>query len=65
MPTILTMEYWVEDDRYVGRLKEVPWVFSEGETLHELEERIRDAYRETIEDTYIPDAEIREIRIEL
>ena len=40
-----TLEYWTDDDWYVGRLKEVPGVFSQGETLSELEENIRDAYQ--------------------
>ena len=30
---------------YVGRLREVPGVMSQGETLADLEENIRDAYR--------------------
>ncbi len=45
MSTRFTLEYWVEDDWFVGRLKEVPGVFSQGETLDELEENIRDAYQ--------------------
>ncbi len=45
-----TLEYWQDDDWYVGMLKEVPGVFSQGETLEELEENIRDAYRLMIED---------------
>ncbi|HHQ47746.1 MAG TPA: type II toxin-antitoxin system HicB family antitoxin [Acidobacteria bacterium] len=40
-----TLEYWVDDGWYVGRLKEAPGVFSQGESLEELEENIRDAYR--------------------
>ena len=40
-----TLEYWVDDGWYVGRLKEVPRVFSQGETLEELEENIREAYQ--------------------
>ena len=40
-----TLEYWLDDEWYVGRLKEVPGVFSQGESLEELEENIRDAYR--------------------
>ena len=39
-----TLEYWIDDDWYVGKLKEVPGVFSQGETLEELEENIRDTY---------------------
>ena len=40
-----TLEYWIDDDWYVGRLKEVPGVFSQGESLSELEQNIADAYR--------------------
>jgi len=40
-----TLEYWIDDNWYIGRLKEVPGVFSQGESLEELEENIRDAYR--------------------
>ena len=31
----LTLEYWVDDGWFVGRLKEVPSVFSQGETVEE------------------------------
>lgn len=40
-----TLEYWLDEGWYVGRLKEVPSVFSQGKSLTELEENIRDAYR--------------------
>lgn len=39
-----TLEYWTDEGWYVGRLKEVPGVFSQGETLEELEENIKEAY---------------------
>lgn len=39
-----TMEYWIDDNWYVGRIKEVPGVFSQGASIEELEENIRDAY---------------------
>ncbi len=45
-----TLEYWKDDGWYVGRLKQVPGVFSQGETLEELEENVRDAYRLMTED---------------
>jgi predicted RNase H-like HicB family nuclease len=35
---------------YVGRLKEIPGVFSQGESLEELEDNIRDAYRMMMSD---------------
>ena len=39
-----TLEYWQDDEWFVGRLQEVPGVFSQGETLEALEANIRDAY---------------------
>ena len=39
-----TLEYWQAGDWYVGRLIEVPGVFSQGKTLDELNENIQDAY---------------------
>lgn len=39
-----TLEFWRDGDFYVGRLVEVPGVFSQGETLEELRENIQDAY---------------------
>ena len=38
------LEYWIEDGWYVGHLKDVPGVFSQGETIEELQENIKDAY---------------------
>lgn len=40
-----TLEYWMDEGWYVGRLKDVPGVFSQGETLEELSDNIRDAYQ--------------------
>ena len=39
-----TLEYWRDGDYYVGRLVEVPGVFSQGESMDELQENIQDAY---------------------
>jgi len=62
-----TLEYWIDDGWYVGRLKEVPGVSSQGETLEELEENIRDAYRLMAEDESIPQIKVdtKEIGIEV
>jgi predicted RNase H-like HicB family nuclease len=38
------LEYWRDGDWYVGRLMEVPGVFSQGESLDELRENIQEAY---------------------
>ena len=45
-----TLEYWTDDDWYVGRIREIPGVFSQGATVEELEENIRDAYELMLED---------------
>jgi predicted RNase H-like HicB family nuclease len=50
MSQTFVLEYWREGNWYVGRLKGVPGVFSQGATVEELEENIRDAYRMMIED---------------
>jgi len=55
-----TLEYWMDEGWYIGRLKEVPGVFSQGETLSELEENIRDAYQLVQEDA--PELQSTEIQ---
>ena len=62
-----TLEYWMEEGWYVGRLKEVPGIFSQGESLEELEENIRDAYHLMAEEELPPRiiAETKEIGIEV
>ena len=50
MEKLFTMEYWLDDGWYIGRLKEVPGVFSQGETLEELKENIREVYHLMLED---------------
>jgi predicted RNase H-like HicB family nuclease len=50
MPRIFTLEYCLDDGWHIGRLKEVPGVISQGETLSELKENIRDAYQLVTED---------------
>ena len=44
-----TLEYWEDDRWFVGRLVDVPGVFSQGENLEKLKENIQDAYRLIIE----------------
>jgi predicted RNase H-like HicB family nuclease len=39
-----TLEYWIDDNWFVGKLKEIPGIFSQGETLEELESNIQDVY---------------------
>lgn len=57
-----TLEYWVDEQWYVGRLKEVPGVFSQGETLEDLEKNIREVYKLMMEDEVEPDIEGRQVK---
>ena len=68
MVRYFTLEYWVDDGWYVGRLKEVPGVFSQGETLQELEENIEEAYRLMVETEELgprPGIQTKEIGLEV
>jgi len=40
-----TLIYWKSDKFWLGKLLEYPEIMTQGETLEELEENIRDAYR--------------------
>ncbi len=54
MRKTFTLEYWQDEGWYVGQLREVPGVFSQGKTLAGLEESIRDAFDLVLEDSGIP-----------
>lgn len=41
----MTMIYWKGEKFWLGKLKQHPEIMSQGRTLRELEENIRDAYR--------------------
>jgi predicted RNase H-like HicB family nuclease len=66
MTQLLTLEYWIDNGWYVGRLKGVPGVFSQGKSLVELEANIRDAYQMMIEEEGPPpsfDTHTKEIEV--
>lgn len=54
MKRFFTLEYWQDDEWFVGKLKEVPGIFSQGQTLDELKENIADAYHMMIEASDVP-----------
>jgi predicted RNase H-like HicB family nuclease len=63
-----TLEYWIDEGWYVGKLKEVPGVFSQGGNLQELEENIKDAYELMLTEescTMHPGVQTKEISFEL
>jgi predicted RNase H-like HicB family nuclease len=68
MHRTFTLEYWQDEGWYVGRIREVPGVFSQGETLDDLEVNIRDAYdlvREDAESTVRQGSHLKEIEVEV
>jgi len=46
-----TLDYWIDGVWYVGILREIPGVFSQGRSLEELKENIRDAYHLVVSET--------------
>jgi predicted RNase H-like HicB family nuclease len=51
MKRFFTLEYWQEDDWFVGKLREIPGIFSQGKTIEELKENIIDAYHMMLQDS--------------
>ncbi len=45
MRTELNMIYWKSGRFWLGKFKEYPEIMTQGRTLRELEENLRDAYR--------------------
>jgi len=61
-----TLEYWMDEGWYVGKLKEVPGVFSQGETLDELEDNIKEAYHlMMVEEEILPSCKINKKELEI
>ena len=63
--TKLTLEYWEDEGWLVGRIVEVPGVFSQGETLDDLKENIRDAYKLVLQSEQIDFIPSQKNRVEL
>ena len=55
MKRFFTLEYWQDDSWFVGKLREIPGVFSQGKTIEELKENIIDAYRMMLQDSDVED----------
>jgi predicted RNase H-like HicB family nuclease len=54
-----TLEFWMDEEWFVGRLKEVPGVFSQGASLDELENNIQDAYKLMLETEIQPELTVK------
>jgi len=65
MKRFFTLEYWEDEGWLVGKLKEIPGVFSQGKTLEELKENVIDAYRMMLEENETQDKQSGIRKIEL
>ncbi len=61
MKNRLNMIYWKSEKFWLGKLLEYPEIMTQGETIEELEENIRDAYELMVLDDVPDDYEMKEI----
>ncbi|MBX7257851.1 MAG: type II toxin-antitoxin system HicB family antitoxin [Candidatus Hydrogenedentes bacterium] len=59
----LNLVYWREGDFWLGKLLEHPEIMTQGESIEELEENIRDAYRLMVLEDVPAGYEVREIAL--
>ena len=59
----LTLIYWKGDKFWLGKLLEYPEIMTQGETLEELEENIRDAYQLIVMDDVPTEYQVKEIAL--
>jgi len=63
MKTKMTMIYWKGEKFWLGKLLEHPEIMTQGKTLEELEENIKDAYLLMAMDEVPEEHQMREIAI--
>lgn len=59
----LNMIYWKEDKFWLGKLVERPDIMTQGETLEELEENIKEAYQMMVMEDVPPNFQIKELAL--
>jgi predicted RNase H-like HicB family nuclease len=65
MQTKLNMVYWKRDKFWVGKLLEHPEIMTQGETLAELEDNMKDAYVLMTMDDVPEERQIKELSLTL
>ena len=63
METKLKMVYWKGEKFWVGKLLEHPEIMTQGKTIRELEENMKDAYRLMAMDDVPENHEVRELAL--
>ncbi|MDZ4860011.1 MAG: type II toxin-antitoxin system HicB family antitoxin [Candidatus Hydrogenedentes bacterium] len=59
----LTMIYWKGEHFWLGKFLELPDIMTQGETLEELEENMRDAYRMMVLEDVPEDYQMKELAL--
>lgn len=59
----LKMVYWKGEQHWLGRLVDHPEIMTQGESLEELEENLRDAYRELLLEDVPAGYQVKEIAL--
>ena len=59
----LTMVYWKSERFWLEKLLQHPEVMTQGETIEELEENLRDAYRLMVLDDVPADAHVKTLEL--
>jgi predicted RNase H-like HicB family nuclease len=57
------MVYWKSERFWLGKLLEHPEIMTQGETLEELEENLKDAYRQIVLEDVSEHYEVKEIAL--
>ena len=61
--TKIKMAYWKGEKFWLGKILEHPEIMSQGETVEELEENLKDAYRLMLMDDVPSDYQLKEISV--
>lgn len=59
----LKIVYWKGESHWLGKFIDHPEIMSQGESLEDLEENLRDAYREILLDDVPPAYQVKDIAL--
>ena len=63
MNTKIKIVYWKGEKFWLGKILEQPEIMSQGETVEELEENLKDAYKPMLMDDVPSDYQLKEISV--
>jgi predicted RNase H-like HicB family nuclease len=63
MDKCLTMVYWKGEKFWLGKILEYPEIMTQGETVEELEENLRDAYKIMVMEDVPENYQIKEMPV--